>query len=106
MDDVQECIRNSDLIYIYAHKESGDLQAFARVLTDKIFKAIIFDLIVSPESRNRGLGTILMKEIINDPYLRRVKDFELYCTDEIRSFYKKLGFDDNVNGVSLMRKSQ
>lgn len=37
--------------------------AFARILTDYVYKALILDVIVEPAYRGRGLGRLLMESI-------------------------------------------
>ena len=81
----------------------GCLQGFARVLTDYIFKALIFDLIVAKEYRSKGLGNKLISLIKNHIELQEVNDFELYCLSEVYDFYEKHGFKRDVGNVQLMR---
>ncbi len=77
---------------------------FARVLTDRVFKAFIFDLIVVPEHRGRGLGEALMRRILDRPDLAAVRHFELYCLPEMAPLYERLGFSAEVGGILLMRR--
>ena len=79
------------------------MQGFARVLTDFIFKAIIFDVIVSKPYRNKGLGNQLMDQILKHPNLQSVKHFELYCLPEMVQYYEKYNFSGDVGGIKLMR---
>ena len=39
----------------------------------------------------------------NHPNLKDSKHFELYCLPHLVPFYKKWGFDDEVEGVVFMR---
>ena len=82
---------------------SGKLQGFARVLTDYIFKAIIFDVIVSENQRGIGLGNKLLDLIKNHEDLTRVKHFELYCLPEMCGYYERHGFSGNIGEIKLMR---
>ncbi|WP_417714868.1 GNAT family N-acetyltransferase [Pseudoalteromonas obscura] len=56
----------------------GELVGFARVLSDFIYKAVIFDVIVAPDERGKGLGITLMELIKHHPKLNKVLHFELY----------------------------
>ena len=40
----------------FGHDKPGELVGFARVLSDKVFKALIFDVFVDPAHRGRALG--------------------------------------------------
>lgn len=83
--------------------DNNKLIGFARVLTDYIFKAMIYDVIISKDMRGRGLGDKLLQLIKNHPSLSSVNSFELYCIPEMISFYKKHGFSDDVGDIVLMR---
>ena len=82
----------------------GRLCGFVRVLTDYVFKAVIFDLLVSPGSREKGVGARLMEAVKLHPRLAGVRHFELYCLPELVSYYERHGFSDKVEGVRLMRR--
>lgn len=84
--------------------EQGTLVGFARVLTDGVFKALIFDVIVAPEQRGTDLGRRLIDTIIAHPKLSGVKHFELYCRPGMVPFYEKWGFTDNLGEIRLMRR--
>ena len=85
---------------------SGRLLAFARVLTDGVFKAFVFDVIVAKDSRGRGLGSRLMRRILEHPDLREVKHVEVACLPELETFYERLGFTTDVGGIRLMRRTR
>ena len=82
------------------------LVAFARVLTDRVFRAFIFDVIVATEHRGAGLGHRLMEELLRHPNLSGVELIELYCRPELVPFYERLGFTSPDSGVTLMRRRQ
>lgn len=101
-EETKRCIDGSAInIGIVDNQDS--LRAYTRVLTDYTFKALIFDLIVSRELRNEGLGDRLMTLIKNHNDLQQVKHFELYCLPDLFSFYEKYGFSSNVRDIKLMR---
>ena len=82
--------------------ENNKLIAFVRVLSDFVYKALIFDVIVDIKYRNKGISKMLMQEILNHFKLKNVKSFELYCKDEMKSYYEKFGFSKNE--LILMRR--
>jgi ribosomal protein S18 acetylase RimI-like enzyme len=83
--------------------DNQSLIGFTRVLTDFIFKAMIFDVIISEPYRKMGIGEQLISAIKNHPDLKAVKHVELYCRPELVPFYQRLGFSTDVVGMSLMR---
>ena len=104
IDETKACVKGSQ-ICIGVVDSSGKLQGFARVLTDCIFKAFIFDVIVSKEQRGMGIGNKLIKLIITHKKLIRVKHFELYCLPKMYGYYEKHGFSHGVDNVKLMRRA-
>ena len=100
--DTRKCVAGSQ-IRIGLVDGSGSLQGFARVLTDYVFKAIVFDVIVAGDKRGEGLGKTLMSLVLNHEKLRSVKQVELYCLPELSGFYEQLGFSTAVGRVGLMR---
>ena len=79
------------------------LIAFARVVSDFIYKAIIFDVIVSENNQGIGLGKELIQRVKSHEHLHKVKHFELYCLPEMAAFYESFGFSTDIDGISLMR---
>ena len=102
LEETKKVVDNSQII-IAIVDENNDLKALVRVLTDYVFKALIFDLIVSEKHRGEGLGKELMALIKNHSDLKEVKHFELYCLPEMLEFYEEFDFSLDVGEVKLMR---
>mmetsp|Transcript_14152 Transcript_14152/g.16114 ORF Transcript_14152/g.16114 Transcript_14152/m.16114 type:complete len:137 (-) Transcript_14152:75-485(-) len=99
LEETKACVSNS-LCFGLVRDET--LVAFARVITDFTFKAIIFDVIVRKEYRGMGLSTNLLERIKQDPRIKDVKSKELYCLPEMEQFYENQGFSANFNGRKLL----
>lgn len=104
--DIVKMLRHTDLLFGFAEKDSKRLVAFARVLTDRMYKAVIFDVIVDPAHRGTGLGAALMDCIVNHPELRGVRHIELYCKDELIPFYERWQFTAELPEVNYMRRTK
>jgi len=102
IEDTKRCIQGSQ-VCIGILNEEGQLIAFTRVISDFIYKAIIFDVIVSENCRTKGLGQQLMSLVKSHEQLRSIKHFELYCLPEMESFYQRFGFSTDIDGIKLMR---
>ena len=102
-DDVERMLEHSDFIFGVCHDPGGRLVGFARVLTDRVFKALIFDVIVAEDCRHDGLGRRVMERIVRHTALANVRHFELYCLPELVPFYEQLGFSTDVLGLRFMR---
>jgi len=102
LEETQKVVANSSIV-IGLVDSNNDLRAFARVLTDYTFKAIIFDVIVDESFRDRGLGKELMRLVLEHEELKEVKHFELYCLPEMIEFYKSFRFSDELGELVFMR---
>nr|WP_232792907.1 GNAT family N-acetyltransferase [Caulobacter hibisci] len=101
-DDVVKMISHSDIV-LTRYSEDGCIIAFARVLTDFTFKAMIYDVIIAADHRGSGLGQAIVEKIFNHPLLSTVKSFELYCPERLIPFYEKLDFKRGTS-VIMSRK--
>jgi len=102
LEETKKCISGSQ-ICIGVIDEDNNLVGFIRVITDFIFKALIFDLIINKAYRNKGIGKKLLKEVLIHKKLKEVKHFELYCLPELENLYKQFGFSSNIGGIQLLR---
>jgi len=102
--DVERMLAHTDHQFGICEADSGRLVGFARVLSDRVYKALIFDVIVAPDQRRAGLGKRLLDRILGHPELKDVRSFELYCLPEMAPFYECLGFTRGVGGLVLMRR--
>jgi len=86
--------------------EGERLIGFGRVLTDYVYRASIWDVIVDPASQGQDIGTQIMERILHHPDLKRVELFWL-CTRDKQAFYGKLGFSaDEQTGMVWARAKQ
>ena len=102
LEDTRACVERSQ-VNIALVNPKGGLVAYARVLTDYVFKALIFDVIVAKPCRGEGLGDRLMFLVRNHPELQQVRHFELYCRPENFPFYARHGYTTEVGETQLMR---
>lgn len=91
-EDVARMLQHTDLVVGACTDPGGQLVGFARVLTDRVFKAVVFDVIVAHAQRRAGLGQRLIDYVLNHQMLAGVRHVELYCKPEMIPFYEKLGF--------------
>lgn len=89
--DVIKMLTGSDII-IGLIDEHEQLIGFTRVLTDFVYRATIYDVIIKPSHRKKGLGVKLIDAIIHHPQLMEVEQIVLYCLPEMIPFYQRWGF--------------
>lgn len=103
-EDTVRCVEGSSILFGFI--EGDDLVAFARVLTDYVFKAFIFDVIVSEKLRAQGVGKQILDSILGHADLQKVKHIELYCLPELFGFYSQFGFTHDLGAMQLMRRDR
>lgn len=82
------------------------LVGFGRVLTDYVFRASIWDVIVDRTYQDRDIGKGIIQRILTHPTLERVELFWL-CTRRYQGFYASLGFSDKEQtGMVWDRRKQ
>jgi ribosomal protein S18 acetylase RimI-like enzyme len=87
--DIKEMLAGTDLAI--SAWDGPRLIGFGRVLTDYVYRASIWDVIVDPEYQGQDIGTQIMEKIMHHPSLKRVELIWL-CTRDKQAFYEKLGF--------------
>jgi GNAT superfamily N-acetyltransferase len=106
LEEVTTVLAHSDLVFGLCEPATGRLVAFTRALTDRVFKAILFDVIVRPDHRGKGLGTQLMQHVLSHPIIQKVQHVELYCLPERFRLYRSLGFTEELGALKLMRRNR
>ena len=105
VDGVRRMLENTDVVVAFTDGPDGELVAFARVLTDEVYRAMIYDVIVDASHRGHGLGKLLMDAVVSHPQVRSVHHVELYCRAEMGDFYERWGFEVVTSDVHLMARS-
>jgi len=101
-EDVARMLQHTDLV-VGVCSDDGRLVGFTRVLTDRVFKAVIFDVIVARDHRGDGLGKRLIDYVLDHPMVAAVRHVELYCKPEMIPFYEKWGFTAPGDDVNFLR---
>jgi N-acetylglutamate synthase-like GNAT family acetyltransferase len=82
---------------------SGELQAFARVITDKATFAYLCDVFVCASTRGKGAGKALMSAIMGHPDLQDLRRWML-ATRDAHGLYAQYGFSALENPERLMAR--
>jgi GNAT superfamily N-acetyltransferase len=89
---VEPMLAGSDLI-ISATDPDGGLAGFIRAITDGVYRATIFDLIVRPDHRDAGIGAELIRRAHEHPILAGCRRIELICVEEMAPWYERFGYE-------------
>ena len=98
ISQIQKMLSNSNVIITLWSK--NNLVGFGRATTDQVYRAVLWDIVVSKEVQRVGLGKVIVEELLKDKKINSVEKVYLMTTDS-QDFYKQLGFKVNIN-QSLM----
>jgi GNAT superfamily N-acetyltransferase len=84
----------------------GDRQVgFARVVTDGVTFGWICDVFVDEDHRGRGIGSLLMEAIVDQPQIKGFRRLAL-ATRDAHELYRRFGFDRIVAPERWMERRQ
>jgi len=90
-DDIHSMLAHTDVAI--SAWDGPRLVGFGRVLTDYVFRASIWDVIVDRAYQDRNIGKEIIHRILTHSTLEQVELFWL-CTRRYQGFYASLGFSD------------
>lgn len=101
---VKMAIRNSFLTISLSYNEDTQsrLIAFARATSDSTFNATIWDVVVHPKFQRKGLGKILINEIVKELRRSDINTITLFADPQVLNFYKSLEFISDPDGIKGM----
>lgn len=103
LEDAREMLKHTDVAL--CAWDGDHLVGFGRVLTDFVYRATIWDVIVDKSYQKQGIGTDLVQRILQHPRLKKVELIWL-CTRR-PGFYEKLGFSSKEQtGMVWVRSKQ
>lgn len=97
--DISVMLANSTVVL--SLWEGEKLVGFARVLSDLVYRATIWDVVVRPSHQGQGLGRKLIESVLGHAKLARVERFWLITAKP--DFYKRFGFVEEEESMVLDR---
>lgn len=88
--EVREALEHTPLAV--GLRDSGELVAAARVITDFVYYAKVYDVLVSEGRRGEGLGTDLLEAVVDHPDLSD-PHLVITCREGLVEFYESVGFE-------------
>lgn len=87
-------------VFVYHAKR---LIGFGRAISDGVYQAAVYDCAVLPEFQGKGIGTTIMKNI-----LQRISHCNviLYASPGKEGFYQTLGFRKMKTGMAHFKKKE
>lgn len=87
-------------------EEDGRLVGFGRLLSDGVLYAVVFDMIVAPDRRRRGIGSRILEMLLARCAEAGIRDVLLFSARGTPGFYRRFGFvprPEDAPGMILRR---
>lgn len=104
-EEIERSILN--IWYTIAAYAGQELIGSGSILSDGIHHALIVNMIVHPNYQNKGIGTTILRLLVEKCRECRIRDIQLFAVENKYNFYKKFGFvarPDNAPGMQLREK--
>ena len=100
--ELKEMLANSSVIVSIWEKKR--IIGFGRATSDKIYRAVLWDVVVANDLQGIGLGKLVVHALLQAPEIKNVERTYLMTTNGC-SFYEQLGFQ-KVGNQNLMIKER
>ncbi|MFF3099544.1 GNAT family N-acetyltransferase [Viridibacillus arvi] len=77
---------------------NGELVGFARAISDGVFNAAIYDVVVHPDFQGQGIAKMIVDELLVQ--LKSISCIHMISTSGNEEFYKKCGFKKLKTGMA------
>ena len=99
ISQIRKMLANSNVIITLWYK--NNLVGFGRATTDEVFRAVLWDIIVSKDIQRFGLGKVIVEELLKDKKINSAEKVYLMTTDR-KDFYKQIGFKVNIKQILMV----
>ena len=98
INDLRKCLAGSDVIVsIWVDKE---IVGFGRALSDGIYRAVLWDIVIDNNHQGKGYGKIIVQTLLASSKVKHAKKIYLMTTNK-KLFYSQLDFKE-VSSQSLL----
>ncbi len=98
--DVKKMLKKSDVVVSMWSKKK--LIGFGRSLTDNVYRAVLWDVVISHNYKGKGYGRLLVDKIIQSNELINVEKIYIMTTNQ-KEFYEKNGFKNSYPQILLTK---
>nr|WP_284698455.1 GNAT family N-acetyltransferase [Staphylococcus xylosus] len=85
--------------HVIIAKYQGKVIGFARAMSDGVFNAAIYDVMVDVAHQNQGIGQEIIRNIL--VYVGELSCVHLVATTGYEGFYRQLGFKNLKTGMAV-----
>ena len=100
LKDLKKMLSHSSTVITLWSK--GKLIGFGRATSDSIYRAVLWDVIISEKYQRHGLGKLLINTFLDDSTIRNVERIYIMTTN-CKTFYESCGFKKVANQFLLVK---
>ena len=99
--DLKKCLASSDVIV--SLWVGDEIVGFGRALTDGIYRAVLWDIVIDQNHQGKGFGTLVMKNLLSSKKIKNTKKLYLMTTNK-KLFYSQFNFEEVTSQNLLIRE--
>lgn len=100
--DINVLIQNLTVYVSIRH--NNQLIGFGRATTDRIYRALIDDIIVDEPYRKEGIGKMIMNSLLEQ--LNSVEEMFLNTREGLKTYYEQFGFEQDKIVTMVKRQEK
>ena len=89
--DLKKCLANSDVIV--SLWVGNEIVGFGRALTDGIYRAVLWDIVIDQNYQGKGFGKLIVNSLLTSKKIKKTKKIYLMTTNK-KLFYSQLDFKE------------
>ncbi len=101
LEQIAKMLDGTSMCFSIRHE--GKLIAFCRLLTDFVFRASLWDILVHPDFQGKGIGSQLLTYVLEHPAIKDVPVIVTY-TSELTGFMECRSFEPREGLLILQRR--
>ena len=101
INDLKKCLANSDVIVSIWF--GNKLVGFGRALSDSIYRAVLWDVVIDQNHQGQGYGKMIIKNLLESKRIKNTKKIYLMTTSK-KLFYSQIDFKEVSSQDLLVRE--
>ena len=101
INDLRKCLANSDVIV--SLWVGYEIVGFGRALTDGVYRAVLWDIVIDQNHQGKGYGTLIVRKLLSSNKIKNTKKLYLMTTNK-KLFYSQFNFKEVTTQNLLVRE--
>ena len=101
INDLRKCLANSDVIV--SLWVGYEIVGFGRALTDGVYRAVLWDIVIDQNHQGKGYGTLIVRKLLSSNKIKNTKKLYLMTTNK-KLFYSRFNLKEVTSQKLLIRE--